>query len=540
MRRREENYFIKRYTDPLTIGMKIRYRPQQELPSPENGKKSEVEHLCVAAEACVSLVLSVEEEKDAGSIRRFYIYDTKEMQYRMLASIPPTGEKPPLQIEYSKEMLVLRYKERVDIVSLQTSGVVTIPKEFRQAVAGEKLYLLAEDGSKVFAYEYDGTYTDDIEAPDSLKIVAIDYAEKRLHFLTRKGDTLFLDSKMCKGIRAADVKSFGWLGEEEFLFCTARGLFHYDKNEITAVAGKCDAFDTDCLGNLWLLNDGKVMKFVRRGFYERTLVQKLEFDSFKEDTLWNRLEMDASMQEHATLEILVESDTKTELFVNSTDMLLYGHKGEKLAVTLTLISDSTRTASPEINLVKVVFDAAAYIDYLPAFYKEEPETLHRYLSIFQSISDDLAASVKSMERMIDPDLCDETFLSWLSTWLGLQRDYRWQERQWRDFLKQAPKLYAMSGTKEGLSDLIEIYTGKKPQIEEYNEPGKYFFFCVRIDPDAMNEGADIEVVRAIVDGYKPAHTRARVVVGYEMDETPQITVGESVLPFNTVIENEKE
>ena len=97
----------------------------------------------------------------------------------------------------------------------------------------------------------------------------------------------------------------------------------------------------------------------------------------------------------------------------------------------------------------------------------------------------------------------------------------------------------MSGTKTGLEKLLEIYTGAVPVIED-DEPGRYFFFCVRIDPNKIDEGVDMDVIRAIVQKYKPAHTEAKVMIGYELDETPQIVVGKSVLPFNTVIENEKE
>ena len=540
MKKMQENYFVKRYTEPLSIGFKMLYRPEDEilLPPEQFGEKSRVLDFCVATEPCITVVMLVElSDDDNNGIKRFYLYDTEEKNFRMLPYIFEGAQ--PLQFAYRKEMLVLRYKKRVDIVSVRSSSVVTVRKEVLHAEAGDRVYLLDSQRDKVATYGYDGTHEGDIASPDSREIVAIDYA-KGLHFLTHDNAKLFLDSKECPGADASIVDSFAWLGKEEFLFCGGKGVFHYADKESTEIAKECDGFDSDCLKNLWLLENGRVFKFGRIRFYDEKLEQTVVFDSFKEDTVWNRLLLDAEIKEHTGVEIEVQSDSKTERFANAEEMLLYGHRGQKLTLKITLTSDAERSSSPQLYSVKTIFDATSYIDYMPAFYKEEPETLHRFLSIFQSISGNLEAEVDALWKMLDTELCDESFLSWLSGWLGLQRDYRWPEQKWRKFLREAPELYAVIGTKTGLEKLLEIYTGAVPVIEEYDEPGRYFFFCVRIDPDAIDEGADIEVIRAIVQKYKPAHTKAKVTVGYELDETPQIVVGKSVLPFNTVIENEKE
>ncbi len=541
------NYFIKRYTEPLSIGFKLLYRPEEEisLPSGQFGEKSRVLDLCVAAEPCVTIVMLVElSDEGDNRIKRFYLYDTEEKSFRMLPYILEGAQ--PLQFAYRKEMLLLRYKERVDIVSVRSGGVVTVAKEALHAEAGDRVYLLDAQRERVAAYGYDGTHEEDISPPDSREIVAIDYAGE-LHFLTRDNEKLFLDSKECAGLDADSVDRFGWVEEKEFLFCNESGLFQYTQSGVFSVVRECDRFDVDCMKKVWSLENGTVSRFGRRRFYDEKLEQTLFFDSFKEDTVWNRLVLDAEIKEHTGVEIEVKSDSKIERFANAKDMLLYGHRGRKLTLTITLTGDAARTSSPQLYSVKTIFDATSYIDYMPALYKEEPETLHRFLSIFQTLSGDLEAEVGALWKMLDLELCDESFLSWLSGWLGLKRDYRWPERKWRRFLLKAPELYAMSGTKNGLKSILEIYTGAVSDtdsdtappilIEEYDGPGKYFLFCVRINPAYIDEEVDIDVIRAIVEEYKPAHTEAKVVLGYELDETPQIVVGKSVLQRN---ENEKE
>ena len=136
--------------------------------------------------------------------------------------------------------------------------------------------------------------------------------------------------------------------------------------------------------------------------------------------------------------------------------------------------------------------------------------------------------------------CDDAFLAWLSEWVGLQRDYPWPEAKWREFLCRAPELYSRNGTRKGLEEIVAIYTGEVPVIEEYEAEGKRFFFCLKVSADAVERGADIEVVRTIVEAFKPAHTQARVMVDKAVDSTPQLVVGESILPYDTVIEQKKE
>ncbi len=551
MKKMRENYFVKRYTEPLSIGFKLLYRPEEEisLPTGQFGEKSRVLDLCVAAEPCVILVMLVEiSDEEDNSIKRFYLYDTKEKSFRMLPYILEGAQ--PLQFAYRKEMLLLRYKERVDIVSIRSGSVVTVGKEVLHVEAGDRVYLLDAHMERVAAYGYDGTHEEDIAPPDSREIVAIDYAGE-LHFLTRDNEKLFLDSKECAGLDADSVDRFGWVEDKEFLFCNDNGLFQYMQGGIFSIVREYDRFDVDCMKKVWSLENGTVSGFERRRFYDEKLEQRVVFDSFKDDTVWNRLVLDAEIKEHTGVEIEVQSDSGKERFTNAEDMLLYGHRGQKLTLTITLTGDAARTSSPQLYSVKTIFDATSYIDYMPTLYKEEPETLHRFLSIFQTLSGDLEAEVGGLWKMLDIELCDESFLSWLSGWLGLKRDYRWPERKWRRFLLKAPELYAMSGTKKGLKSILEIYTGAvfdtdfdtdsdtAPPIliEEYDGPGKYFLFCVRINPAYIDEEVDIDVIRAIVEEYKPAHTEAKVMIGYELDETAQIVVGKSVLQRN---ENEKE
>jgi len=155
----------------------------------------------------------------------------------------------------------------------------------------------------------------------------------------------------------------------------------------------------------------------------------------------------------------------------------------------------------------------SYIDYLPAMYREDDFTM-RFLHIFEDIIQPLEMMIDKIYCNFDPAMTDSSFLPWLFTWLGIAMDERWPEDRRRQLLASAVELYRWRGTKLGLMEYLRIYTGVVPQITEPATgskgrgqgsslaPHQFLVELEGIAPKAV----DINIVRAIIESQKPAHT----------------------------------
>jgi phage tail-like protein len=164
-----------------------------------------------------------------------------------------------------------------------------------------------------------------------------------------------------------------------------------------------------------------------------------------------------------------------------------------------------------------------YLQYLPAFYREDDFT-GRFLNIFEDILKPIVGTVDNLAFYFDPGTAPQSFLPWLASWVGLVMDERWPEARRRQLIKSVVELYRWRGTKRGLSEYLRIYTGVVPQITEpvvrpeakldpgtrlgtevHLGGGEPFIFDITIAAQDLAE-VDIDVVRAIIESQKPAHT----------------------------------
>ena len=149
-----------------------------------------------------------------------------------------------------------------------------------------------------------------------------------------------------------------------------------------------------------------------------------------------------------------------------SDMLLHDVKGRYLWV---LIEQYSSGDMAEIQDVRIFLPSESWIDYLPGIYRRGDSDTHfleRYLGIFQTLYEELNDEIANMSYRFDPESADRDFLKWLAGWLNITDTCIWNEEQLRKLLKNAVRLYRMRGTKESLSEIIELYTGEKPFIIE--------------------------------------------------------------------------
>ena len=218
-----------------------------------------------------------------------------------------------------------------------------------------------------------------------------------------------------------------------------------------------------------------------------------------------------------------------------------------------------------------------YLNYLPAIYQqdaglEQANFLGRFLLAFEKsltglgdvndpgleeildgITDQDGNTVLAgIYRYFEPgpgaansERTPSEFLEWLSAWVALSLRADLDESHQREFIARAISLYRLRGTRQGLIEVLRIYTRMGVAINELNtgfqlavssqlgvntvlDGGAPHFFIVtlqlpHVDLDLIREQR--RIATAIIDAEKPAHTHYTLVV-----ETPtfQLAVHSSV------------
>lgn len=174
-------------------------------------------------------------------------------------------------------------------------------------------------------------------------------------------------------------------------------------------------------------------------------------------------------------------------------------------------------------------DVSSYLQYLPAIYQADP-FLGRFLLIAETILQPIEQMIDTMADYFDPHLTPEELLPWLASWVDLDLDENWPLEQRRELVSWAVTLYRWRGTRRGLRQHLQLYTGLPPLIVEN-------FDGMRLGQDAalglntrlgeqqahaisvtvMLDGArevNEQVVRKIIEAELPAH------VSYTLDVLP--------------------
>ena len=218
-------------------------------------------------------------------------------------------------------------------------------------------------------------------------------------------------------------------------------------------------------------------------------------------------------------------------------------------VTASVEGDDLRDVE---SATVVVERQARSLKYLPAIYQDD-ELLGRFLMLFESFWAPIEEQIGVSSLYFDPRFTPTDFLPWLASWIDLVLDERWPEERRRRLLRSAVSLYRTRGTRQGLEEYLEIYTGQRPRIVEHRAhnfrlgpearlgPGvalgtvnmpHTFTVTLRLPPLA-GSGREVERheqerrqrIQAIVEAEKPAHTNYVLRIELE-SETNRITKGD--------------
>jgi len=164
----------------------------------------------------------------------------------------------------------------------------------------------------------------------------------------------------------------------------------------------------------------------------------------------------------------------------------------------------THTGEPEDLSLPPGLDYTSQklINYLPGIY--HTDFMSRFLALFESILTPIEWNIDNFDLYLDPGTAPESFLPWLANWYQVGFDSTWSEAQRRSLLSEARNLYARRGTKWALTRLLEIYTGRTPEIIEFDKNLAPYTFIVRL-PMRAGE-VNPELITRLIDANKPAYT----------------------------------
>ncbi len=173
-----------------------------------------------------------------------------------------------------------------------------------------------------------------------------------------------------------------------------------------------------------------------------------------------------------------------------------------------------------------IVSKGSYLRFLPALYTRD-DLMGRLLMLFESFWSPVSRQIGQLEMYFNPATAPPDFLPWLASWLDLVLDERWPEERRRDLLKAARRLYEKRGTRVGLQEYLEIYTGGEIQIIErkadnlrlgrtaklgdaralgtQNRPHT-FTVIVRLSSPPHDTTDWERILTQLIDGEKPAHT----------------------------------
>ncbi len=134
------------------------------------------------------------------------------------------------------------------------------------------------------------------------------------------------------------------------------------------------------------------------------------------------------------------------------------------AVPLPSADDDQPVSSTETAVV-ALRRKGSYLKYLPAVYERDP-FMGRFVMLFESLWAPIDAQIDNLADYFDPMLTTLPMLKWLADRLDLKVDDELPVAVVRRLVAKAVPLYRRRGTRSGLQELLEIYSGGQVQIVE--------------------------------------------------------------------------
>lgn len=130
------------------------------------------------------------------------------------------------------------------------------------------------------------------------------------------------------------------------------------------------------------------------------------------------------------------------------------------------------------TLVRLKIAKRNYIQFLPQIYQVETATGHGFLReflwIFQHQLESISGKLDGGHRYYDPRETPDDFLPWLASWVAMALDVDWPAVKKRKMIRAAAEMYKYRGTRRALKEMLAIFIGRTPSIEENAWPYEGF------------------------------------------------------------------
>ncbi len=289
-------------------------------------------------------------------------------------------------------------------------------------------------------------------------------------------------------------------------------------------------------------------------------------DSLEQGMIWHRIRVSADIPVGAGLELYVYASDERVLLLDGEgmdiadfigsgasvphmisamrpylrltcaspeDQLLHAVQGRYLWFVLRLGGQERLT--PAVRSVRVEFPRQSLLSWLPEVYQSDEDSaafLTQYLAVFGTLMGDLEERIDTVSTLFDAQLCPSEFLAWLSGWLAVEDPQLWDEQRLRRLLSRCMALYRLRGTRRGIEEMVELYTGTRPFVVEASdtlgeaetaEPERAELLrrlygehpntvTVIVSEEGLPTQKEVRELDRILSAIRPAHTKVSLVV----------------------------
>ena len=164
---------------------------------------------------------------------------------------------------------------------------------------------------------------------------------------------------------------------------------------------------------------------------------------------------------------------------------------------------------------------------LPAVYQEYDENALRFTAGLDGVLAPVWLSIDCYDAYLNPAMSPDDVTAWLANWVGIVAEDNWHPERLPLLVGRAFELFRWRGTVKGVADLIEAYSGLRPEIVDNGgvtasgvrggnvSMTERPMVVVRLPRQSLGDDdatrADrLDRLTALVDATTPAHVLARV------------------------------
>lgn len=198
------------------------------------------------------------------------------------------------------------------------------------------------------------------------------------------------------------------------------------------------------------------------------------FDGAARGFAWHRIGLDATVPDQCRLLLSTHvSDFSEEvtpltawsdpIVVNPGDLpeaLIQINRGRYLWLKIEAFGNGTDT--PEITGIDIFGPRRSQLDYLPAPFREDPESadfLDRFLSLQDVFFAEALARFDTLGAILRPVAAPPEFLNWLGGWFDWQFLAEWDEDTRRQMIALSMRFFKARGTIAGLAQMLRWHIG---------------------------------------------------------------------------------